>query len=236
MKKTAIIQSNYIPWKGYFDIIHDADLFIFHDDLQYTKFDWRNRNQIKTQNGLAWLTVPVGTNTSRKICDVEIKDSKWQKKHYETLRYYYSKAPYYKRTEEFLHDALCDRKWGNLSELNQHMIKCISRDFLSIKTMFSDSREFSAVGVKHEKVLNLLKAACADIYISGPAARNYIKEQDYREANIDLIWKDYSGYPEYPQLFGKFAHNVTILDLLFNTGADAPYYIWGWRENTQTIV
>ena len=58
-KKVAILQSNYIPWKGYFDIIASVDEFIIFDEMQYTTRDWRNRNRIKTQNGLKWLTIPV---------------------------------------------------------------------------------------------------------------------------------------------------------------------------------
>ena len=97
MKKVAIIQSNYIPWKGYFDIINDVDLFIFHDDLQYTKGDWRNRNKIKTPQGTIWITIPVGTNTERLICEVEIKDNQWQRKHYNLLKQHYINTPYYKK-------------------------------------------------------------------------------------------------------------------------------------------
>ena len=59
MKKVAILQSNYIPWKGYFDIINMVDEFILYDDMQYTRRDWRNRNKIKTFGGVKWLTIPV---------------------------------------------------------------------------------------------------------------------------------------------------------------------------------
>jgi len=94
MKKMAVIQSNYIPWKGYFDIIHDVDQFIFYDDVPYTKNDWRNRNKIKSKQGLHWLTIPVGSRNERLIYEVEIEDSSWTKKHWETLKQSYSKAPY----------------------------------------------------------------------------------------------------------------------------------------------
>jgi len=230
MKKVAIIQSNYIPWKGYFDIIHDSELFIFHDDLQYTKDDWRNRNKIKTSTGLRWLTIPVGRNEHRLICDVEITDIKWQRKHYDILRQTYFNAPFFKLYETFLREIYLEKKWNNLSELNQYLIKTISRDFLGIKTEFMDSRSFIVNGVKHEKLLNLVIAAGTQVYVSGPAAKHYIIEKDYEDAGIQIIWKDYTGYPEYPQSFDNFCHYVSTLDLLFYTGNNAPYYIWGWRD------
>lgn len=74
MKKVGVIQSNYIPWKGYFDLIHDVDLFVFYDDVQYTKNDWRNRNLIKTPTGAKWLTIPVSSNLNNLIYEVELKD------------------------------------------------------------------------------------------------------------------------------------------------------------------
>ena len=97
----AVIQSNYIPWKGYFDIINDADLFVFYDDVQFTKNDWRNRNIIKTPLGNKWLSVPVGKKIHRLICDVRIDDSEWGKKHWHTICQFYSRAPYFKDYAQF---------------------------------------------------------------------------------------------------------------------------------------
>lgn len=230
MKKVAVLQSNYIPWKGYFDIIHDVDLFIFHDDLQYTKNDWRNRNKIKTPQGTKWLSIPVGTNEHRLIDEVRMpSDKSWQKKHYLMLKQNYSKTPFFKKYDDFLKDAYLERKWEYLYELDRYMIETISRDFLKIDTKFACSRDLFTEGAKHEKLLSLLKSAKADYYLSGPAAKDYIIAEDYAKAGIELHWKDYSGYPEYTQLYGEFTHNVSILDLLFHVGDKAPYYIWGWR-------
>ena len=236
MKKVAAIQSNYIPWKGYFDIIHDVNEFIFHDDLQYTKNDWRNRNKILTAQGEKWLTIPVGTNEHRLIVEVQMKDSSWQKKHFKTLEMAYHKAPFWKRYEEFLSFVYLEKTWAYLYELNRFLIEHISRDFLGIMTKFTDSRNYSTHGVKHEKLLSLVKTAQADLYLSGPSAKDYIIAEDYADAGIELVWKDYAGYPEYEQQGGLFVtHYVSILDLLFNVGDEAPYYIWGWREDSKKI-
>lgn len=229
MKTVASLQSNYIPWKGYFDIIHDVDEFIFCDDLQYTVKDWRNRNQIFTPQGKIWLTVPVGTNEHRQILDVRIPNPKWQMKHFNTLKMAYHKAPFFSKYEEFLASVYLDRTWDYLYELDRFLIVQISR-FLGIKTVFTDSRNYVRMGRKHERLLNMLVSAKTDIYVSGPSAKNYIIEEDYQKMGIKLIWKDYANYPVYPQYSKMFSHNVSILDLLFNVGDDAPYYIWGWRE------
>ena len=227
MKKIAVLQSNYIPWKGYFDIIHDADEFIFYDEVQFTKNDWRNRNQILTQNGLQWITIPTTGKLSQTIDEVQTAGSQWQRKHYNTLVTYYSKAPFFYKYRDFLEDFYLGRTWENLSQLNRYLIIHISHDFLGIQTKFSNSRDYHSFGSGHEKLLSLLKSAGAEYYISGPAAKSYIKAEDYQKAGIELHWKDYSNYPEYTQLHSPFCHNVTILDLLFNTGEKAPSYIWG---------
>jgi hypothetical protein len=233
MKKVAIIQSNYIPWKGYFDIIHDVDLFVFLDDVQYTVRDWRNRNRIKTPQGVRWLTVPVGSDRDRLIHEVQIVDDNWAKSHWEMLKQNYSKTPHFKTYKDSLEHFYLDSSWKNLSELNQHLVKMISRDILGIKTEFKDSREFNADGYKLERLLDLLIKTGAEYYLSGPSANDYIDGNRLAEKGIELHYKDYSGYPEYPQLFPPFEHGVTILDLLFHCGPDAPFYIWGWREEAR---
>jgi len=229
MKKTAIIQSNYIPWKGYFDIIHDVDLFIFLDDVQYTVRDWRNRNKIKTAQGLQWLTVPVGADRNRLIYEVGIMDNGWNKSHWETLKQNYSRAPYFKYYKEFFENVYLAMKWTNLSELNQYLITRICTEFLGIGSIFMDSRELSPEGSKQDRLIDLLLKTGADYYLSGPAARDYIDEKGFVDARIELQFKDYSGYPEYQQLYTPFEHGVSILDLLFNCGPSAPDFIWGWR-------
>jgi hypothetical protein len=236
MKKVAIIQSNYIPWKGYFDIIHDVDLFILDDNLQYTTNDWRNRNKIKTPQGLCWLTVPVGKNNNRLICEVEIKDHRWAKKHWRSIEFSYSKAPHFKTFESFLKYVYLEVEWDNLSALNHFLIKTIATEFLGIKTEFKDSREYHTTGAKLDALMNQLQAAEADVYVSGPAAQSYIDEQRFADSGIELVYKDYSGYPEYPQPFPPFEHKVSILDVLFHCGPDAPYYIWGWRQAAQAAL
>lgn len=232
MSKTVVVlQSNYIPWKGYFDLVHDADEFIFYDDVQFTKNDWRNRNKVKTPRGAEWMTIPVKGGGGQLIYQVAISDATWQQKHFKTLHNQYGKSPYFSRYTEFLEEIYVRRNWTNLSELNQYLIRSIAHDLLGIGTKFRDSREFSLTGNKQDRLLELLTATGATRYVSGPSAKDYIDPACFAAKGIDLVWKDYSGYPEYPQRHPPFEHGVTIFDLLFNVGPQAPWYIWGWRES-----
>lgn len=229
MKRVAVLQSSYIPWKGYFDIIHDVDLFVFHDDLQYTKGDWRNRNRIKTPRGAEWLTIPVGTREDRLICEVEIRDRSWAAKHWRRIAQSYDRAPHFETYRPWFEEVYLGRAWESLSELNQHLIRGISRDLLGLRTEFADSRDLRPEGRKLDRLLDLIQKAGAGLYVSGPAARSYIDPARFEEIGVQLVWKDYSGYPEYPQAFPPFVHEVTVLDLLFHVGTEAPAHIWGWR-------
>lgn len=225
MKKVAILQSNYIPWKGYFDIIGMVNLFIFHDDLQYTKNDWRNRNKIKTPKGAEWLTIPCGTSEKRLICDVELNDHSWQYKHWNIISQNYRKAPFFNYYKPLCEEFFLSRQWDYLSKLNQYLIKRISIEVFGFDTEFGDSREYNLTKTKGERVIELLTKAEADVYLSGPSAKYYITDEVFHDNSIQIEWMDYSGYPEYPQQHGNFFHGVTVLDLMFNTGANAIDYI-----------
>ena len=160
MKKVAMLQSNYIPWKGVFDLIHRVDVFVFYDDVQYTKKDWRSRNKIPTKNGEIWLTVPVKTKGKfeQLICDTEIDTSTdWQAKHKKTLTLNYSKAPYFPDYADLLDDFYSDHHWTNLSEMNRYMTETIAHR-LGIGTEFVYGPDLDCHGSKDgEKVINICK-------------------------------------------------------------------------------
>jgi hypothetical protein len=216
--------------------MHDADIFVFYDDVQFTKNDWRNRNKLKGPNGCCWASIPTGTDLNRLICEVSPSNRLWQTKHWKTITNFYGKTPYFQKYREFFEDFYLDQRWDNLSVLNQHLIKHIARDFLGIRTRLLNSAELSKEGLRQEKLLQMLAALDSRTYISGPAAMAYIEPEVFRHRGIELVWKDYSGYPEYKQSYPPFQHEVSILDLLFQTGPDAPYFIWGWREKLRSPV
>ena len=224
MKQVAILQSNYIPWKGYFDLIAAVDEFIVYDDMQYTKNDWRNRNRIKTPNGLEWLTIPTGQNINRRIRDVELAPGNWQAKHWKSLMANYAKAPYWHEVAHWLQPLYLDHQHRNLSELNVLLIQAVC-DYLGITTRISRSWDYELGEGKTERLVDLCRQAGATHYVSGPAARDYIDERQFADNAITLSWFDYDGYPTYPQQWGEFSHAVSILDLLFNCGPRAAHYI-----------
>lgn len=223
-KIVAILQSNYIPWRGYFDIIGLADEFIIYDDSQFTKNDWRNRNKIKTRDGLKWLTVPVGIDIKRKIHEVGISETRWQSSHWETIHHNYRKAKFYKEVSPIIAPFYLDREYTNLSTLNIELIKEICK-YLDIQTAITDSRIFAPSFGKTARLVDLCKQANASIYLTGPSAKNYIDEAQFYENDISIAWMDYSEYPDYPQLWGCFESKVSILDLLFNTGKLSRNYM-----------
>ncbi|MEM7600885.1 MAG: WbqC family protein [Verrucomicrobiota bacterium] len=225
--KVGIIQSNYIPWRGYFDLIDQVDLFVFHDDLQYTKNDWRNRNKILTARGPIWLTIPCGSNEKRLICEVEIADRKWQRRHWNQICANYANASFFGEFAPFFEDFFLSDMWNSLSELNQYLIERISREFLGSTTEFLDSRELKLEKKKGERVLEILDKVNAGSYLSGPAAKDYIAEEEFEAAGIELGWMDYSHYLPYKQVFDGYREDVSIVDLLFNVGREAREVAFG---------
>lgn len=222
--RVVVNQSNYLPWKGYFDLISEADVFVFYDDVQFTKNDWRNRNRIKTPKGSEWLSVPVGQSLDRLVCEVKLEDSRWQVKHWKTLEQNYRKAPHFERYRAFFEDVYLKRTWTTLSELNHYLTREIATTFLGLRPEFVDSRRFELTGAKQDRLLGLLKELGASHYVSGPAAKAYIDPRAFAAAGIGLEFKDYSGYPEYAQFHPPFEHAVSIVDTLFHVGPEAPRY------------
>jgi WbqC-like protein family len=224
--KIAILQSNYIPWKGYFDIINLVDLFIFWDDVQYTPRGWRNRNKIKTKNGLIWLSVPCGRDRDRLIYKVDINEHSWQKKHWKAINIHYKKSKYLEYYRTFFEEIYLKRIWKNLSEMNQYIIKKIAIDIFNMTTVFDDSRNYILKETgRQERVLELLHKVEATEYLVGPTAKEYFDPNEFTRNNIKLTWMDYNGYPEYRQLYPPFVHEVSVLDLIFNEGPDARNFL-----------
>jgi len=225
-KKCAIVQSNYIPWKGYFDLIGMVDEFLLFDDMQFTRRDWRNRNLIKTPHGLQWLTIPVKVkgNYHQKIKDTEIVDSRWAKKHWDTIMAHYAKAPYFKEYKDFFQHLYMKSSSKFLSEINYGFLSALCK-LLEINTPIRWSMDYHLVDGKTERLVDLCSKVRADMYLSGLSAKGYIAEDLFTANGIDLKFMDYSGYPEYDQLFPPFEHGVSIIDLIFNEGPNSRQFM-----------
>lgn len=227
-KKIAISQSNYIPWKGYFDNIAQVDEFILYDDMQYTKRDWRNRNKIKTPQGLKWMSIPVEVKGkfSQKIRDTKISDTNWCKNHLALLKQNYSKSTSYKKAILFIEELyLAANNFKTISEINYHFITNICK-YLNINTKISFSSEYKLLEEgKTERLVDLCKQLQGDVYYTGSAAKNYMNTVLFGNESIEVKYYDYSGYTEYNQLHGEFEHGVSVLDLIFNEGDNATNFL-----------
>jgi hypothetical protein len=230
-KKVAILQSNYIPWKGYFDIINSVDEFVIYDEVQYTKNDWRNRNIIKSKNGLIWLTIPVKVKGSfhQKIKDTEIANKDWNLKHWKTICMCYSRAPFFNEYKSLLEEIYFRKQSSYLSEINMSFIKLIAQ-LLGIRTKISSSSDYKLGIGKTEKLVQICNQAGATEYFSGPSAQGYINEALFKASNIKLTYVSYDDYKEYEQLFPPFKHNVSVIDLILNTGPQSIEFLKSYRN------
>jgi len=224
----VILQPSYIPWRGYFDLIRRADLFIFYDDVQYDKHGWRNRNQIKTAVGKQWLTIPVhskGATEGVPIRDVRIDWTKpWAQNHLKALTFAYARAPYFGAYTMWL-NSVFSRRDELLADFTTWLTIEIAREIGLAHTQFMRSSEIPGIdGQKTDRLIQILKQVGARHYISGPSAREYIEHKKFDEAGITLEYMQYN-YPEYLQLHPPFDPFVTIFDLMFMTGKDALKFI-----------
>jgi hypothetical protein len=225
-RRISVVQSCYVPWKGFFDLIGQCDEYVIFDSVQYVKRHWHNRNRIKTANGVEWLTIPVVSKGrfEQPIDEVTI-EKPWAEKHWRALELAYKRAPF------FEHHAPAVKRWYELAS-KQALLTDVNAIFLGgicetlgLKTRITRDTAYPKQGVKTERLLGIVRAAGADRYLSGPSARAYFDESAFKAAGVTPEWMNYDGYPEYPQLHGDFEHSVSVLDLLFNTGPDAPRYL-----------
>lgn len=233
-RRVGIIQSNYIPWRGYFDFIDSVDLFVIYDDVQYSTGSWRNRNQFKTQTGLKWLTVPVKTQLGLPIDQVMIgrTNKPWQDTHRRQLKEWLGSAPFFRDAIEIWEEGIAASDL-TLSQLNIRLIKVICA-YLQITTPIAMSRDYSVTGAKTERLINLLKKVGATVYLSGSIAQRYLDENMFRENDISLEYKTYD-YAPYPQLWGEFVGTVSVLDLIANTGQEARQFLKSQTSNAIAI-
>lgn len=207
-------QPNYLPWLGFFDKMRRCDVFIIEDIVQFVYKEFQNRNRIKTPNGVQWLTVPVREGGKRKpISDVEIaNDQNWAERHWLTLMHSYASAPYWKEYNNFFRDAY-SQKWARLIDLNMHLIKGIM-NFLDIDTKIVLASNLGVSGKKNDLLISQCKALGADTYLSGAGGKDYIDVERFGQEGLKVIFQDFQ-YPVYPQLWGEFVPNLSIVDYLF---------------------
>lgn len=232
--KVGMIQSNYIPWRGYFDFIDDVDCFVFYDDVAFGRGKkWRNRNKVKTGADTKWLTVPLqGREDDTLIQEVRIDYSqKWQKKHLGMLTQNYRQTEFYQDyIDQFT--SIIEENTETISALNVSLCSWIMK-VLGIDTEIRMSREFEVGDAsREERPLLILEQLGATGYIAGPVARPYTDEAAFRSRGIALEYKAYD-YAPYPQASDGFIPDVSVLDLMFNTGPEARNHLKSLTPNEQ---
>lgn len=233
MARTIVVtQSNYLPWRGWFDMLRQADGLVLLDSVQYTRRDWRNRNRIKTAHGPAWLTVPVEAKGRfhQAVDETRITAPGWAEEHLRGIALAYARAPHFGTAFPWLEAQLrAVAEEPLLTRVNEALIRAFCQRLglgLPI-TRDADLLPRDALpGLDpSERLAALTEAAGGTRYISGPAAKAYLDPAPFTRRNIEVAWMDYSGYPEYPQLWGEFEPAVSVVDLLLNLGEDAPRYL-----------
>jgi hypothetical protein len=221
----AILQSNYIPWKGYFDLIGIADEFVLLDDVQYTKNDWRNRNRIKTQQGVTWLTIPVehSGRFGQRIDEVRVAGNHWRLKHWRSIVQSYGAAPFFSVYRERLEELYAESS-ERLSDINRRFLEVFC-ELLGVHTRISSSRDYPSAEGATERLVEICRSLEASTYLSGPSARSYLDESLFASSGIAVEYMDYGGYLEYPQLYPPFEHRVSVVDLLLSVGHEAHRYL-----------
>ena len=219
MKILSIRQPGYLPFIGFFKKIQATDVFVFLDDVQYTRSDFDNRNKIRTQDDSMWLTIPIFNKTGQTLNEVKIDYSKkWVSKHKSSIEYNYEKAPYF---EEYWKDIelILDKSWEKLIDLNMELISYfITKLEINTKTVFSSELNINKTG--SEKLLEICKDLQVDTYLSGEFGRNYLDIKLFQQENIKVIFEKFE-HPTYDQTFDGFVQNMSIIDLLFNEGQNA---------------
>ena len=227
--KVAISQPSYMPWRGFFDQVQKVDVFVFFDTVQYTRRSWRNRNRVRGKGDARWLTIPVRSKglheNKTPIHAIQIEWArKWSVSHRRTLEQLYAGAPFYPRYEALLDDVYA-RRPERLADFTIELTIDLARELGIRDTRFVRSSELEISGQKTELVLSALQAVGATHFVNGPTARDYTDEDLLRRAGLSLEYMEYE-YPEYPQLGEPFDAHLSVLDLLFMVGPEAPRYIW----------
>ena len=224
--RIAILQSCYIPWKGYFDLIHSVDEFVLFDDCPVHSAGLAQPQPHQDTGRTCWLTIPVHSKGHylAPINEIAVSDDSWGARHWRSLASSYARAPYFRTYADSFEQLYLECRETRLSAINYAWITAIC-EILDIRTRLTWSMDYQLVEGKTERLVEICRQAGATTYLSGPAARSYIQPEIFRAAGVELEYFSYQGYREYSQLFPPFDHFVSILDLLFNEGPNATRFM-----------
>ncbi|HEY6261872.1 MAG TPA: WbqC family protein [Nitrospiraceae bacterium] len=234
MTRTVVVsQPMFLPWVGLFEQVRLADVFVHYDDVQLPQGrSFMARVQVKTADGVAWLTAPLDRKRSgRLINQVVFADDDWRDRHLKTLQHAYAKAPYFAlmfdlARQIYRHDT------DNLAEFNIHATETIAR-WLGLAAEFRRSSQSGIGGSSTQRLVDLCLSAGADTYVTGHGALNYLEHEKFEQRGVEVRYMDYQRLP-YPQLHGAFTPYVTVLDAIANVGDGAGKLVTSgavhWRD------
>ena len=216
----GILQPGYLPWLGFFEQLYKSDVFVIYDDVQYDKNGWRNRNRIKTANGIQWLTVPVTLKFQDYIKDVHIDNkTNWRKKHISALKLNYAKSPYLKNYIPIFEEAYA-REWEMLIDLDMFFIEKLALAIGIEEKKIIKASDLKIEGGRIDRLMKICKHCGADIFYEGAAGTNYINAEDFASQGIKVEFQDYK-HPVYSQPYGDFVPYMSAIDMLFNCGPES---------------
>ena len=225
----------FFPWVGLFEQIRLADIYVHYGDVQFSKGSFANRVQVKTPQGIKWLTVPLeGHKLGQSIEEVRISSRiDWRNQHLGLLRSAYAKAPHFDQMMDLV-NSVYNQTWLTIGELSRASINVMCEYFgLTARRRFLDIREMEISGSSSQRVLNIVKALEGRRYITGWGARHYLDHQLFEDSAIRVEYMNYQTLP-YPQLHGNFNPYVSVLDLVANMGREGSNYIRSgtsyWRQ------
>ena len=216
----AIHQPNYAPWLGYFAKIARAGIFVFLDDVQYTKNGYTNRVQINNNGRAHWLTLPVKVHLGDKIDAVSPAQTDWPEKHCATLRNFYRNAPAFRQewpSIERIYQTLPD---GNLADINISLVIELV-NFLKIPARFARSSDIDTADTSgDDRLVQIIEQlAPAGNYLSGEGGRNYQNMETFADKGITLEYLNFN-HPRYMQQSIKFVPGLSVLDAIFELGRE----------------
>lgn len=222
----VISQPMFFPWVGMFEQIRLADVYVHYGDVQFSKGGFSNRVQVKTPQGIKWLSVPLeGRTLGQSIEEVRINSRiDWRAQHLGMLRGAYARAPHFGEMMELV-DSVYGRTWLSIGELGRASMEVLCEYFgLNEGRRYLDVRQLAIAGASSQRVVDIVKALEGRRYVTGWGARNYLDHQLFEDAGIRVEYMDYQKRP-YPQLHGEFTPYVSALDLVANVGREGGNYI-----------
>jgi hypothetical protein len=215
MRTAVILQSNYIPWRGYFDLLRQADVFVLYDEVQFTERDWRNRNRIMTRDGPRWLTIPVlkSGKFGQTIAQTEVADASWARKHWARIQESYAKSPNFQVVSEWLEPCLVAAgAETRLSQIN-HLILTRIAAYLDLSAEVLWSEDIPGSGDRIQRLVQICSQLGADRLLCGPAAQSYLDTSAFQAKDIEVDWMQYPTYPVTAS--SPEGEPLSVLDALF---------------------